>query len=246
MPAAHFRFYEELNDFLAPDRRKVEFIHTFKLPASIKDMIESLGVPHTEIDMILVNGKSVDFTCLVQDKDHISVYPVFETLDITPLVHLRPKPLRKTRFIVDANLGRLARYLRLIGFDTIYNNDINDIDLVSVSLNENRIILTRDIGVLKRSLVTHGYFVRATNPRLQLLEVIDRLNLHNLVSPFSRCTKCNGDIQDVALNEIEGRLPKGTKETYHHFKQCQRCGQIYWGGPHYRRMRRWFDAILEH
>ena len=111
MARVQLRFYEELNDFLAPALRKLEFSHRFERRTSVKDMIESFGVPHTEVDIILVNGKSVDFSCIVQDGDHISVYPVFESLDISPLLRLRPALLRSPAFVLDSNLGRLARYL---------------------------------------------------------------------------------------------------------------------------------------
>src|SRR4030042_2496300 len=126
MQHAHFRFYAELNDFLPPERRGVRFTHLFALSTSVKDMIEALGIPHAEIDLILVNGHSVDFSYLVQDGDWISVYPVFESLDITPLVHVRPQPLRETRFILDAHLGKLAIYLRMLGYDTLYRNNYQD------------------------------------------------------------------------------------------------------------------------
>src|SRR3989338_9144205 len=116
MSRAHFRFYEELNDFLPPERRKTTFTREFRNRASVKDMIEALGVPHTEVDLILVNGASVDFSYLVQDGDRISVYPMFESFDIRPLVHLRPRPLREPKFVLDTHLGKLAVYLRLLGF----------------------------------------------------------------------------------------------------------------------------------
>jgi hypothetical protein len=159
---AWFRFYAELNDFLPPARRMTAFEHPFLDAAPVKDMIESFGVPHTEIDLILANGASVDFAYLVQDGDHISVYPVFEALDITPVLRLRPQPLRESRFVLDAHLGRLAGYLRMAGFDTLYRNDFTDPELAYISHDEHRILLTRDIGLLKRSMVTHGYFVRET------------------------------------------------------------------------------------
>jgi hypothetical protein len=126
---AIFRFYAELNDFLPAQKRQQDITHSFELNASVKDMIEAQGVPHTEIDLILVNGQSMDFSYLVQDGDQISVYPVFELLDISPVIRLRPKPLRVTRFVLDVHLGRLATYLRIMGFDTLYRNDYEDDEL---------------------------------------------------------------------------------------------------------------------
>ena len=154
------RFYEELNDFLPEEKQKLRFEHSYIDRTSVKDLIESLGVPHTEVDLILVNGKPVGFDYLINDDDDISVYPVFESIDITDLQHLRPKPLRKPKFVADVHLGRLARYMRMLGFDTLYKNNIDDDEIVNISVDEKRTILTRDRNILKRSVVTHGYFVR--------------------------------------------------------------------------------------
>jgi hypothetical protein len=178
---ATFRFYEELNHFLPHRRRQVAFTHRFDGRQSIKDMIESLGVPHTEIDLILVNGESVDFKYLVQDGDAVSVYPVFGTLDITPVQCVRPQPLRDIRFVLDIHLGKLAAYLRMLGFDTLYPDDYEDSHLAILSRDEHRILLTRDCGLLKRSMVTHGHYVRETNPRRQLIEVVQHFDLFHLI-----------------------------------------------------------------
>src|SRR2546421_13022901 len=171
MSVAYFRFYAELNDFLAPARRMLTFAHSFRGRVSIKDMIEALGVPHTEVDLILVNGVSVDFSYLVRSADRVSVYPVFESLDITPVLRVRPHPLRETRFVLDIHLGKLARYLRLLGFDSLYRNDYDDHTIVALAHEEQRIILTRDTGLLKHSAVTHGHWLRATDARRQIPEV---------------------------------------------------------------------------
>ena len=140
----NIRFYEELNDFLPEEKRKIRFVHHYIDRTSVKDLIESLGVPHAEVDLILVNGKSVGFDYLINDEDDISVYPVFESFDITDIQHLRPKPLREPKFICDVHLGKLARYLRMMGFDVYYYNDLTDEKIVSVSLKEKRAILTKD------------------------------------------------------------------------------------------------------
>ncbi len=158
----YFRFYEELNDFLPDEKQKVRFALYYIDRASVKDIIESLGAPHTEVDLILVNGKSVGFDYLINDGDDISVYPVFESLDITNVQHLRPKPLREPKFIADVHLGKLTDYLRMMGFDVLYKSDFDDKEIVNLSLTELRAILTRDRGILKRSEVTHGYWVRST------------------------------------------------------------------------------------
>ena len=235
MAQAEFRFYEELNDFLAPALRKVAFSHKFDRRASIKDMIESFGVPHTEVDIILVNGHSVDFSCIVQDGDRVSVYPVFESLDVSPLVRLRPVPLRSPAFVLDSNLGRLARYLRLLGFDCLYQNDFNDETVAMIADQEQRTVLTRDRALLQRKIITRGYFVREVRPRLQVKEVLARFDLYRRVEPFSRCIRCNGDLQAVDKQMIEDRLEPKTRQYFDSFRICTTCGQIYWQGSHHVR-----------
>ncbi|MBP8974581.1 MAG: Mut7-C ubiquitin/RNAse domain-containing protein [Anaerolineae bacterium] len=237
MSQATFRFYAELNDFLPSSRRQVPFAHRFDGRVSIKDMIESLGVPHTEVDLILVNGESVDFRYLVQDGDRISVYPVFESFDITPLLRVRPRPLRRPRFVLDVHLGRLAGYLRLLGFDVLYSSDCDDATLAALSRDERRTLLTRDRGLLKRRQVTHGYCVRATNPREQVREVLRRFDLYCLVAPFSRCIRCNGVLEPVAKQSVENRLPPQVRAHHDDFRICAACGQVYWRGSHYERLQ---------
>jgi uncharacterized protein with PIN domain len=242
---AHFRFYAELNDFLPPDKKQRTFSHSFELNASVKDMIEALGVPHTEVDLILVNGQSVDFSYLVQDGDQISVYPVFESLDITPLMRVRPQPLRETCFVLDVHLGRLTTYLRMLGFDALYRNDYADEELAHVSSSQGRVLLTRDRGLLKRSIVTHGYCLRATNPRQQVLEVLRRYDLFKSIKPFQRCLHCNGLLQPVDKAAISHRLLPKTRQYYDEFRRCQGCDRIYWKGSHYQRMQQFIDSVLQ-
>jgi uncharacterized protein with PIN domain/sulfur carrier protein ThiS len=245
MPCAHFRFYEELNDFLPPSRRKVEFEQRFERRASVKDMIEALGVPHPEIELILVNGEPVDFSYIVSDGDRISVYPMFEALDIAPLVRLREAPMRDPRFVVDCNLGRLARYLRLLGFDCLYDNGFTDDAIAAISQAQRRIVLTRDRRLLHRKAISHGLFVRAEQPREQVREVLRRLDLHALSRPFSRCARCNGLLAPVEKDAIAGRLQPKTRRYYDDFLQCRDCGQLYWRGSHHERSRRLIDEFLE-
>ncbi len=239
-----FRFYEELNDFLAPQRYKRAFVYTFERRAPVKDAIEALGVPHTEVDLILVNGASVGFSQRLSDGDRVSVYPVFESLDITPLIRLRPKPLRRTRFVVDVNLGRLARYLRLLGFDTWYRNDYRDRELAELAGREGRILLTRDRRLLHHAQVTHGYFVRATHPQAQVREVFRRLDLYRAARPFHRCTLCNAPVAPVAKEAIWDRLPPKTRHACDEFQICRGCGAIYWKGSHYENMAQFVQEIL--
>jgi hypothetical protein len=210
-------------------------------------MIQALGVPHTEVDLILVNGQSVDFSYLVQDGDCISVYPVFEAIDITPVVRVRPQPLREPRFVLDVHLGRLAGYLRMLGFDTLYRNDYADQELAHISSSQGRILLTRDRGLLKRSIVSHGYCLRATNPRQQLAEILRRFDLYWLIKPFQRCIRCNSLLQPVEKARVINRLPPQIQSDYDddEFRLCQSCDRVYWPGSHYDRMREFIERVLQ-
>jgi uncharacterized protein with PIN domain len=241
----HFRFYEELNDFLPPARRKRDFAVPYNR-ASVKDMIESVGVPHTEVDLILANGVSVDFSYLVRPGDRISVYPEFESFDIAGLTRLRPEPLRQPRFVLDTHLGKLARYLRLLGFDVLYSNTYSDAELAAISADgDKRILLTRDHGLLKRVQVTHGYFVRETAPEKQVLEVLRRFDLKRRVRPFTRCLQCNGELRRAPVEEIADRVPPGVVRDFDVFSVCPDCGRVYWAGSHYDRLRGIVDHLLD-
>ena len=242
---ACFRFYEELNDFLPLDRRKIRFLYRFDGFPSIKDAVEAIGVPHTEIDLILVNGESVDFAYHLLDGDDVVVYPVFESLDIGTVTLLRPEPLREPRFILDVHLGKLARYLRMLGFDTLYDNGWDDHEIVRIALEQHRIILTCDVGLLKHGDVTHGYWVRSRNSREQLREVIARFDLVKGIHPFRRCLVCNGEVWPVSQEEVAGELSPRTLKYYSEFHRCTSCGRIYWKGSHWESMRKLIAEIAE-
>ena len=245
MRQALFRFYSELNDFLPAGSRSVTVPHLFKGTPAIKDSLEALGVPHTEVDLILVNGESVDFRYSLQDGDSVSVFPEFRSIDITPVLKVRPEPLQKAQFIIDIHLGRLASYLRMMGFDSLYRNDYADNELARVAHLEGRILLTRDRGLLKRSEVTHGYYLRASQPYEQLIEVMRRFNLTRLAVPFKLCIRCNGTLDDASKEMVRDHLPPKVKERHVQFRQCRSCGQVYWQGSHYERMRRFIAQVFE-
>ncbi len=240
---AEFRFYQELNDFLSRKKRKKSFTHEFTGHPSIKDTVEAIGVPHAEIDLLIVEGESVDFTYKMQGGERVAVYPVFEAFDISPIVHLRAKPLRENKFIVDVNLGRLAGYLRLLGFDSYYKNDLDDHEIVIRSLSEQRIILTRDLGILKHGEVTHGYWVRSTKPRAQISEVVKSLQLENNFNPFTRCAECNYIVYPVAKRALLERLPDYIQKNHEDLFECAGCHKIYWKGSHYDRILEWIDTL---
>jgi uncharacterized protein with PIN domain len=234
---AEIRFYEELNDFLPKEKQKKSFNYRFSGNPTIKDAIEACGVPHPEVEIILVNGISEGFDYHLKDGDRVSIYPLFESLDITRLIKLRDKPLRKTIFIVDVNLGRFARYLRMLGFDTLYNQSHSNQDIIRLSLLDGRIILTRDRNLLKHKIITHGYWLRSSDPFKQLSEIIKRLDLLSSIHPFIRCMACNGLLNSVSKINIVDLIPPKIAEFHSEFYQCSDCQKIYWPGSHFIKMQ---------
>lgn len=244
MPEANLRFYAHLNDFLAPSRRQLEFLHHFDGMPAVKDMIEALGVPHTEVALILVNNHPVDFTYNVHTGDRISVYPPFAHPELTS--DLQPDAEGDFRFVADVHLGRLAAYLRMLGFDTLFPEDYRDEELARISSEEGRILLTRDRGLLKRSIVRRGYYVRATDPWQQLEELIKRFDLYDLLAKAQRCTGCNGELRVVPKAEVVDRVLPSTLQYYDEFRLCGTCGKVYWRGSHYEQMDAFIARVCHH
>ncbi len=241
--ASEFRFYAELNDHLANDRRGRSFGHSFLGTPSVKDAVESIGVPHTEVDLILVNDRAVGFSHRLRGEERVAVFPVFERFDISESTRLRPHPLRSIRFIADVHLGRLARYLRMVGFDTAYQTTLSDPEIIRMSGRDRRIILTRDRGLLRDGRVTHGYLVRHTHATCQLREVVDQFHLSRHFSPFTRCLPCNGLIEPIESDKVGERAPKAILDTHTRFFECQLCGRVYWQGSHVHRMVRMLEEL---
>jgi len=239
------RFYAELNFFLPEKYRQVSFEHDLHEHDSIKQVIESIGIPHTEVDLITRNGSAIRFEYQVQNGDRFDIYPVFETFDISDLTLLRPSPLRETKFVLDTHLGKLSTYLRMCGFDSLYRNDFNDETLANISANENRILLTRDRGLLKRSIVTHGYLVKENLPKDQLLEVLKHFYLTGHLDPLTRCLKCNTQIKSIDKAEIENFINERTAIYYQDFWICPSCQQIYWQGSHYNKMLAFINSAID-
>jgi uncharacterized protein len=238
------RFYAELNDFLCPRRRGRSFEVEVGPGTTVKDLVESRGVPHVEIDVILVNGTSVDFTHRLQHGDRVAVYPVFEALDIRPILRLRPAPLRHPSFVLDVHLGKLARLLRLFGFDALWQREADAAALVASSVNEGRTLLSRDRQVLRRGALTRAYYVRETEPRRQVVEVLRRFDLFDAVTPFGRCLECNGLLEPVEKAQVEDLLPPRTRREHDEFHRCEGCGHLYWKGSHYDRLLSLVDEVL--
>ncbi|MGF2039960.1 MAG: Mut7-C RNAse domain-containing protein [Nostoc sp. CmiVER01] len=250
MAIAYFFFHGELNHFLPRHHKQVKISHFFEERASIKDMIESLGVPHPEVAFINVNGEYVNFSYIASDGDTINVYPISARGTIIANVSVIPEPLSIIRFVLDIHLGKLATSLRLLGFDTLYRNDYEDEKLAEISYSQVRILLTRDKGLLMRSLVKHGYYVRNTNPQEQILEVLQRYDLFKLISPFKRCLRCNGLLEPVDKQSIVDKLPETVRCLRRQatqvdvFQRCQGCDRIYWKGSHYERLQQFIDKVL--
>jgi uncharacterized protein with PIN domain len=244
MSSATLRFHAELNDFVSLARRDKAFVHSFRGRVSIKDMIESLGVPHTEVVAIVVNGRPQDFSYLVRNGDQIDVYPISIAESVAPYMPLRPPVSAPPRFILDTHLGQLASYLRMLGFDTLYRNDYEDSELAYIASAEQRILLTRDRGLLKRGILTHGYYMRETDPQRQVAELLQRYDLAPAIRPLHRCIRCNGLLQPIAKEQISDRLEPKTREHYHEFSICASCGQIYWKGSHYQKIRAFLHSML--
>lgn len=240
---ATFRFYEELNDFLPNPERKRDRWYRFEGSPSIKNAIEAQGIPHTEVDLILVNGDSVGFDYRLREGDRVSVYPVFESLDISTLTRLRPEPFREPRFVADANLGKLARRLRLLGFDTLYRNDLADAEIVEMAARDKRIVITRDRMLLHHSAVERGYWVRSDVPAEQAAEVVRRFDLKGRVRPLSRCARCNAPVVRVEKSEVLHCLPPETAHGHELFHRCMGCGQLYWDGAHSGRLTKMLEQM---
>ncbi len=180
----YLRFYEELNDYLPPERRKRDFAWRLEKRTSVRDMLEAAGVPLSEVEFVLVNGSSADISIWLSAGDRVSVYPVFESFNVTPLLRFRPEPLRRTRFIIDSGLQRLAYYLRLLGFDAPVDS-VSPEHAAHLAEEGRRILLTTDPALATAPGLSRVYLVRGKQPREQLKEVLARLDLMDGIN-FSR------------------------------------------------------------
>lgn len=234
MKKATFRFYDELDELLPAEVRGETIDCDFNGSQSVKHLIESMGVPHTEIGKLLVNGRPVDTSYQVQDGDRVEVQPARWEAGEGELA-----------FILDNHLGKLAGYLRMLGFDALYRNDYEDSELAEAAEREGRILLTRDRRLLMRKQVQAGYCVRKHDPREQLQDVLKRFGLRPQVRPFQRCIRCNTLLEKTRKEQVLERLEPLTKQYYDTFSVCPGCGQVYWPGSHYERMQGMIQKIIE-
>jgi hypothetical protein len=236
MPVFTVRCYAELNDFLPAPQRQRALACRGTVPGSVKDALESLGIPHPEIDLILVNGEPCGFDRLLAHGDRVAAFPRFRRLDVSAIspVHL-PLPLAP-RFLLDGHLGRLARHLRLLGCDAAHSPQAPDALLAARSAAEDRILLTRDRDLLKRTAVRRGYRVRSTEPFTQAVEVLRYFEMGGRLDPFSRCLPCGERLRPADPATAAARVPPGVARTHADYRECPGCGRFYWPGSHYRRL----------
>jgi uncharacterized protein with PIN domain len=240
-----FRFFGELNDFLSRGKRGTLIRYAYSVSPSVKHAIESLGVPHTEVDLIRANGQSVDFSYRLADGDEILVFPPSIDGAKEDDIHLSPPGGGEGKFVLDVHLGRLVRLIRLLGFDSLYRNDFSDAEIVRISLEEERVILTRDIGILKLGDVKRGYWIRSQEPKSQLFEVMKHFHLRDSVKPFSRCLLCNGRIAPVDRESVIPLLDRQTVDYFREFHCCPSCVKIYWKGTHFESMQEIVKSLLD-
>lgn len=231
-----FRCYAELNDFLPEEQKQKRFVFSLKTPVTLGEAIESLGIPLSEVDLVLVNSQPGSRNQRLCENDYISVYPTFETLDISKLKDTHSPALRVTRFILDAHLGKLAKYLRMLGFDSLYRNDFDDEDIIELAARENRIILTRDKPLLKSKRITHGYYIRTTDTHQQIREVVQKFDLYSQFKSFTRCMTCNTELVPKKKQEIMHIIQPDTLQNFNEFFFCPTCRKVYWKGSHFKRM----------
>ena len=239
----YIRVFAGLNFFLPKKFRQRLLQLQLNGNPSVKDVIESVGIPHTEFELVLVNSEVVELSYHVRKGDRISVYPFFYQFDAPGKeIALKETP-EDFKFILDVHLGKLAAMLRLLGFDCYYRNNLEDEEIIKIAFHEDRIILSRDLGIFKNSKVKWGYFPRSQDPKVQLKEIIDRYDLKSRMKPFSRCTNCNGEISVVKKADIEGQLKERTKLFYEEFYICENCNKTYWKGSHYYKMIEFVESI---
>lgn len=244
--SASFRFYGSLNDFLPKRFRQRTIQYQFKGKPNIKDAIEAIGVPHPEVQIILQDQEPCDFNETVINNSYISVFPFFSSIDIQSMHLANSIPYKHLRFILDVHLGKLARFLRFAGFDSLIYPSLNDGEIADIGAREERILLTRDIGLLKHKKVQFGYWLRSQNPIEQFKEVALHFQISESdLDPWQRCSICNGKIIYVEKKQISEKLKPQTNKYYSEFFQCENCGHVYWKGGHYEKIKLWLSKTMD-
>lgn len=238
-----FEFLGYLVDLLQCPQCKGVVDYEFTGNPSVKDSVEACGIPHTEVDQIVIDGHGVDLNTRLRDGQEIAVGPKNVALSASPTIHLCTAPVEPIRFILDVHLGKLARRLRMLGFDCRYRNDFHDDEIARLACSESRVVLTRDRGLLKRSNVAQGLLIRYQQPRQQLVQVVRRYQLISRCQPGQRCSLCNALLVPVSKDQIRRRLKPRTVQYYDHFLLCPECDQVYWRGAHFKNIERWVSEL---
>ena len=242
---AHFWFHEDLRLFLSRADGP-ELIYHYQGSPSIKDAVEACGVPHVEVGLILVDGRPTPFNGRLNGHgSRVQVFPPNDHPPVDETLLPPPRPPGRPVFVLDVHLGVLARFLRMLGFDSIYEaRDLGDARLARIAGERAGIMLSRDIGLLKRGIVRHGYFLRSRDSREQLREVVSHFGISwSECRPFSRCLHCNDLLAPVAAEQVADRLPESVRGQYDEFHLCGSCDRIYWKGTHYLSMREILDDL---
>ena len=242
---ASFYFHASLNDFLPEEKRGQWVSYSFQNMPALKDAVEAIGVPHPEVAALLVNGQARPFLRPLRGQDQVVVYPKAHSLQLPEEYQLRPDYRGKERFVADVHLGKLSRQLRMLGFDCLYENDYSDKTIASIAEQEERIVLSRDIGLLKHKSIHWGYWLRSQQSEEQLQEVVQYFKLGQKMSPLSRCIACNGRIEPVPKTEVMEEVPPKTRQYFEEFFQCKSCKRVYWKGSHYEHMQEFIGRVNE-
>jgi uncharacterized protein with PIN domain len=240
MAKGTFRFYEELNDYLPQHQKKVDIEIEFVGKRYIKEIIEDFGVPSYSVDMVLVNGTPVDFQYFLKDGDRVSVYPVFERLNIQSISLLRKFPLRRIRFIADVDLNDMVVPMRMLGFDIIFNPSYNLFDIIKISRQEKRTILTKRKELLKSESVTHAVRIHTATAMDQVKDVLDDLDIKDQIKLFSRCLRCNQRLENRETKEILDQISPEKKRIFEKYLLCKSCRKK---DPQINACRRMVDII---
>lgn len=240
---ASFNFYGSVHDFLRPAMRNKPLVYTFNGSPSVKDAIEAIGIPHTEVSAIIQNGEPAMFTEPLRPDADVAVYAWELEKERADGYLLAPKPARPFRFVLDVHLGTLAKALRMLGFDTVYSKALHDAEIARIAESEQRIVLTRDIGLLKQKIITHGHWLRSQHTTEQLAEVISRYNLLKELKPMERCLLCNSLLRVVEKERVVHRLPPKTQLYFNEYYHCASCDKVYWKGSHYEHMQQVIQQI---
>ena len=232
-----FRFHDQLDELLRPDLRGRAFDWRSAENATAKHAIEALGVPHTEVGRLLVDGRVAGLGHVLREADELDVFPA----DASRPTPDEPPP----RFLADAHLGGLARRLRLLGFDTELARDAPDRLLALLADVDERIVLSRDRELLKHRRVARGRYVRARSTDEQLREVLGHYGLRGSLRPFTRCLECNAPLRRTDRAEVSDRLPPRVAAEQREFTLCTGCRRVYWPGSHWQRLRSLVDSLCD-